>query len=179
MVAGAPRLWIRNLFLVALAAVHLVAFVSLASQVPYLLGSGGLLPVRSWVETLHAHASWVRVPTLFWGESSNAVLQGAAALGAALSLALGLGVAPRVLLMLLWFLYLSFVSVGQDCLAFQWDNLLLEATFLACFVAPWRHRELRTPPSTAGVFLLQWLLVRLHVESGLTTLLSGDPSWAT
>ena len=46
------------------------------------------------------------------------------------------GIAPAPCLALLWLLYLSLVTVGRDFLGFQWDNLLLEAGFLAIFFAP-------------------------------------------
>ena len=47
-----------------------------------------------------------------------------------------IGIAPAPCLALLWLLYLSLVTVGRDFLGFQWDNLLLEAGFLAIFFAP-------------------------------------------
>src|SRR5262249_57249075 len=77
-----------------------------------------------------------------------------------------------------WALYLSFVSVGQDFLASQWDTLLLEAGLCSLPVAPpgrWLHRA--GPPPALGVCGLRWLLVRLNVESGLAKWLLGDPPW--
>ena len=52
------------------------------------------------------------------------------------SLLLIFDIAPVLVLSLIWILYLSLVTVGQDFLAFQWDSLLLEAGFLAVFLAP-------------------------------------------
>src|SRR5262249_34198637 len=78
----------------------------------------------------------------------------------------------------LWALYLSFVNLGQDFFSFQWDNLLLETGFFALFVTPAGVRPRRPPPPhPLGVFLMRWLLFRLHVESGAAKLLLGDPTW--
>src|SRR5262249_33214223 len=77
-----------------------------------------------------------------------------------------------------WALYLSFVSIGQEFLYFQWDNLLLESGFFALFVAPGRlDGRSAPPPHPIAVFLMQWLLFRLMFESGAAKLLTGDPTW--
>jgi hypothetical protein len=84
-------------------------------------------------------------------------------------------------LVLLWMMYLSLLSVSNVFLGFQWDVLLLESGFLAIFLAPPRlvpapsRRE--PPPSRTVVGLLMWLLFRLMFASGLVKLLSGDPVW--
>jgi hypothetical protein len=87
-------------------------------------------------------------------------------------------VATRWCLVVCWALYLSYVTVGQDFLSFQWDNLLLESAFFAFFVASWRLDGRKAPPPhPVGVFLMQWLFLRLMVESGAAKLLTGDPTW--
>ena len=70
------------------------------------------------------------------------------------------------------------MTIGQDFLSFQWDNLLLETAFFTLFVTPagWRPKTPRAPAPVA-IFLMQWLLFRLHVESGAAKLLGGDPTW--
>lgn len=175
---GVPRSRVRNLALRLLGVWTAVAFLSLYSQVLVLYGADGLAPVRDYLDAIAPRASWFRVPTLFWFAASDAVLQGAALVGAGVGVLLALGLAPRICLLVAWVLYLSFVTVGQDFLQFQWDNLLLESLFFAGFVAPsgWRLGR-GAPPSRLGVFLLLWLVFRLHVESGLAKLLSGDPTW--
>ncbi|MCX8073228.1 MAG: lipase maturation factor family protein [Candidatus Binatia bacterium] len=175
--SGTTTVFVRRAFVAALAAIYLVAFVSLASQIDWLIGSQGLLPAATWLGEQRGGVSFWQAPSIFWLGASDPALRLAAVSGAALSLALLLGVYPRFCLLALWALYLSFVSVGQTFFAFQWDNLLLETTLLACFVAPWSRAGFGRAPHPAAVFLLQWLLVRLHVESGLAKLLSGDPSW--
>ncbi len=169
---------VRLCFLRLLGAVYLIAFLSLAAQVLVLLGSEGLQPACTFLQAVRLQAAWWQLPTLFHFACSDSILLHAAVVGATLSLLLLFGVLPRITLLGLWCLYLSFVSGGRVFFAFQWDNLLLEATFFALFVAPWRGRGLGAqPPHPAAVFLFRWLLLRLHVESGLAKLLSGDPSW--
>ncbi len=88
------------------------------------------------------------------------------------------GIAPALLLAVLWAFYLSLVTVGGDFLAFQWDILLLEAGFLAIFLAPLGLKPgLGSAPPKAIVWLLRWLLFRLMFSSGAVKLLSGDPTW--
>jgi hypothetical protein len=63
-------------------------------------------------------------------------------------------------------------------LSFQWDNLLLETAFFALFLTPPGLRPRGAPaPPPIGVFLMQWLLFRLYVESGAAKWLSHDPTW--
>lgn len=165
---------VRDLFLRLLGLVFLAAFLSLLVQVTVLVGSRGLLPVRDF---LAPGLRLLDAPTLFWLGSSDTALRAAAVAGALLSLVLIAGVAPRWCLLALWALYLSFVTVGQDFLAFQWDNLLLETALLAILVAPRGLRPRRDPPHPLAIFLMQWLVFRLHVESGAAKLLLGDPTW--
>lgn len=157
---------------------HLVACLSLAAQIPVLIGSHGLAPASQFLGAYRERLPWWELPTFFWWADSDFHLQAGAVMGTVLSLGLLFGMAPRILLLALWALYLSFVSVGQEFFAFQWDNLLLETTFFSVFVVPWRGRSLGgAEPHPSAVFLMKLLLVRLHVESGLAKLLSGDPSW--
>jgi uncharacterized membrane protein YphA (DoxX/SURF4 family) len=179
--AAAPRAIVRDLFLRLLGAVFAGAFLALFAQVAFLFGRRGLLPAGEYLDAARAAlgsgAFWA-VPSVFWLSAGDTALRGVALAGAAVGAALAFGFAPRLCLALLWALYLSFASIGQDFLSFQWDNLLLESAFFAMFVAPagWRPRG-APPPHRAGVFLMLWLVFRLHVESGAAKLLGGDPTW--
>src|SRR5262249_46520451 len=76
--------------------------------------------------------------------------------------------------------YLSLSAVAREFLSYQWDALLLEAGFLAIFVAPLVLVEKpRAPvaPPRVGVWLMLWLVFRLMFGSGLAKLASGDPTW--
>ena len=54
-------------------------------------------------------------------------------------------------------------------MGYQWDYLLLEASFLAIFLVP----------SLPRIWLFQWLLFRLMFESGVVKLASHDASWSS
>jgi hypothetical protein len=175
-------------FLRLLGLVYLFAFWSLAQQIPGLIGHDGILPaagyladVREWADGTGVGLDRYRqVPTLFWLTSDDRVLQGVALAGVGLGAMLAAGIAPLIVLPLLWASYLSLAVVCRDFLAFQWDALLLEAGFLAICVAPvaWRHR-LRdsADPPWLGRWLLWWLLFRLLFGSAVVKLASGDPTW--
>ena len=168
-----------SLFLRLLGLVFLIAFVSLWVQVDGLFGSGGLLPATDFLNLVGQQiggARFWRLPTLCWINSSDGFFHGLCGAGTVLSLGLIAGVAPGPLLLLLWLLYLSLVAVGQEFLSFQWDVLLLETAFMALFIAPWRWRTDRDP-TALDLGLQRWLLFKLMFLSGITKLLSGDPTW--
>ncbi len=162
------------LFLRLLAAIYLVAFASLAAQATGLLGEHGISPVREFFGRLGSDLGWMRywaVPSLFWWNSSDAVLSGAAWLGVALSVLLFAGYLERLMLILLYALYLSFSLAGQEFLSFQWDALLLEAGFLAIFFG-----NTNLTRKTVA-WLYRWLAFRLYFLSGFVKLASHDPTW--
>ena len=173
--APLQRALVRDLFLRCLGLVFLAAFLSLLAQVVLLVGERGLLPAAPY---LRAVGRFLDAPGVFWLDARDATLRAAAVAGAVASLGLVLGLAPRWCLAVCWVLYLSFVGIGQDFLSFQWDNLLLEAGFFALFVTPGGLRPRDAPtPHPCAVFLLLWLVFRLHVESGIAKLVLGDPTW--
>jgi lipase maturation factor 1 len=167
---GVPRVRVRNCFVRVLGVIFVVAFWSLGRQVLVLYGAKGLLPACA--------VSGEAVVTIFRFHCSDAWLWWGTVVGAACGGVLAFGLVPRWALLACWLLYASYVNVGQDFLSFQWDNLLLESGFFALFVTPggWRLRDGRAP-HPLGVFLMQWLLFRLDVESALAKLLLGDPTW--
>lgn len=172
------RTRIRNLFLRLLGALCLIAFLSLWSQLEFLVGDHGLLPARPFLDTQDPVAGFLRKPTLFWFHFSSSALHVLPALGVLLSLVTVFLVAPRYCLVGIWVLYLSLANLCREFFSFQWDNLLLESLLFAVFVAPGGVRPRPTrAPHPAAVFLVLWLVFRLHVESGAAKLLSGDSSW--
>jgi hypothetical protein len=169
---------VRDLFLRVLGVLFLVAFLSLTAQIPVLFGSHGLLPAAPFLDAIRGSVSFWRLPTLFWLDASDATLELAGIAGTAASVALALGFWPRASLVTVWVLYLSFISVGQSFLAFQWDSLLLESAVVALAVAPAGLWPRRAPqPQPLAVLLVLWLAFRLHFESGVTKLASGDETW--
>jgi hypothetical protein len=179
---------VRTLFLRALGAIYLVAFVSLWLQIHGLIGSHGILPVsdlmgaaRSYFDTHQIGIDRYRLlPTFAWMSSSDAALTIQCALGTAAAVLVIFGVLTGPCLVVLWALYLSLSVAGQDFLGFQWDTLLTETGALAIVFAPWEWRlrpQASTPASPIALWLLRWLGFRLMVQSGAVKLLSGDPMW--
>jgi hypothetical protein len=173
----------RWVFLKVLAFCYLAAFGSFWMQADGLIGEKGILPVRIFLSEaqveLGSKAFW-EIPTLCWLNDSNSFLHWLCGAGVALSLLLLLDCLPILCLGLLWFLYLSLVLAGQEFLGFQWDNLLLEAGFLAIFLVPLAVRVGPTdknPPPKMFIFLFKWLLFRLMFSSGMVKLTSGDSAW--
>ena len=160
------------LFLRLLAIIYFIAFASLAVQINGLVGPDGILPFQEFLDNVYqrfgSDAYW-RFPNIFWFNAGDLALHGATFAGIVLSVSLFLGLYERLSLILMYVLYLSLTMAGQTFLTFQWDVLLLESGFLAIFLAAY--------PSLLVVFLLEWLLFRLRFLSGISKLLSGDPSW--
>jgi predicted DCC family thiol-disulfide oxidoreductase YuxK len=178
----------RWIFLRALGLVYLVAFVSLWLQISGLIGHNGILPADQFMSAVRQQCNeqgiglerFHLVPTLCWLDASDSFLNFQCAAGTVCAIILIIGIAPVLSLALLWLLYLSLATVGQDFLGFQWDNLLIEAGFLAIFFAPlqWLPRAARgTPPSRLVLCLLRLLLFKLLFSSGCVKLFSGDPNW--
>ena len=174
----------RWLFLRLLGFVYLVAFVSLAVQITGLVGDHGILPVREFLTQVHqrygasAYYNW---PTLVWVSASDAWLSALCWGGAIASLLLIAGIAPLATAVLLWVLYLSVTTAGQLFLQFQWDSLLLETGVLAVLYVPlvWREHVGDADEPPAIVRWTIWLLAfKLTFLSGITKILSGDPTWA-
>ncbi len=163
------------LFLRALAVIYAVAFGSLTFQVIGLFGARGILPIAPFLASVARTDSTLRfvaVPSLLWFGSDDITLIGlcfAGVIFASMLLLTGFarGKFERLILVVLFVLYLSFAAAGQEFLSFQWDSLLLEAGFLAIFlghnrIVPW---------------LFRWLVFRLYFLSGAVKLLSDDPTW--
>jgi predicted DCC family thiol-disulfide oxidoreductase YuxK len=178
----------RWIFLRALGAIYLIAFVSLWTQIGGLIGHNGILPTDQFMSAVQQQCDvqgiglerFHLLPTLCWFDSSDSFLNFQCAAGIAFAILLIVGVAPAPCLALLWLFYLSLATVGRDFLGFQWDNLLLEAGFLAIFFAPLQllsKLSYEAPPSRIVLWLLRLLLFKLIFSSGCVKLLSGDPNW--
>ncbi len=176
------------LFLRLLGVVYVAAFWSLAVQVTGLIGAEGILPARAYMDAARAFVAEQHIgidryrllPTLCWISASDGFLRALCVAGAVLGALLAAGILPALVVPLLWLDYLSLSAVSREFLSYQWDALLLEAGFLAIFVAPLVVRERwRAPPAPPrlGVWLMLWLVFRLMFGSGIVKLASGDPTW--
>ncbi len=173
----------RWVFLRALAAIYFSAFFPLLFQIEGLNGPRGILPARHFLSALQDQAGPIRywyAPTLFWLSSGSHAMMAVIWLGLVASVAAFFNLWPRLSFFVCFVCFLSFVSAAQAFSSYQSDSMLLEAGFLVLFFAPrgvlpgW---GLASPPSRAGLFLLQWEWFRIYFESGLVKLLSGDPEW--
>ena len=183
--ATSPRYQLsRWLFLRLLAIVYLLAFASLAPQIRGLVGSEGLLPAVELFEPARAFygaRAYYEFPTLAWLAPGDIGLLALCWLGILLAVVAAVGVAPLPIFALLWALYLSLTVAGQTFLAFQWDTLLLETGLLACLYAPlgwWPRLTDERQPLPAARWLVWGLAFKLTFLSGITKLVSGDPTWS-
>jgi len=173
----------RFVFLRLLGLVYFVAFLLLANQALPLIGSTGLTPAQPYLANVRVGVgstwdAWVRMPTLFWWGISDPLLVSLAWTGAALSFLVLIGFANALLMTGLWFLYLSFVHVGQIWYGYGWEIQLLETGFLAIFLCPLLDPRPfpRRPPPRLVLFLLRWLIARIMVGAGLIKI-RGDSCW--
>jgi hypothetical protein len=157
-----------------LGFVYLLAFVSLLVQVKGLYGSQGILPIHELATGLHRSMGprgFLRFPSIFWFNTSDTFITGSAILGVCLSIYLLAGLPPLPALILLWLIYLSFTSMGQEFLSFQWDALLLEAGFMTIFL------PLASPASQVVCLAYQLFIFRFILSAGTVKLTSRDPNW--
>lgn len=175
--------WITRFFILRLLGlVYLVGFLVALDQGLPLLGSDGLTPATDYLgrieERLGPTRAFLEVPTIFWRGSTDEFLMRVAGVGVVLSAVVLFGYANAISLVLLWFLYLSIVHVGQDWYAFGWEIQLLETGFLAIFLCslldgrPFPSR----PPPVVVIWLYRWLIFRIMLGAGLIKF-RGDPCW--
>lgn len=162
-----------DLFVRLLGMVYVFAFGAFLFQIEGLLGERGILPVGSYLKFIKARVTYpyYKVPTLFWLNASNRALMGVVLVGTVCGLLLVAGIAPPLMLALLYILYLSVVSAGQDFLSFGWEMFLLEITLNAFFLS------LTVVPNSVIWLSLNLLLFRFHFQGGIVKFQSRDPNW--
>ncbi|MBW2547983.1 MAG: lipase maturation factor family protein [Deltaproteobacteria bacterium] len=168
------------LFARGLGAVLLIAFVSLGVQAQGLFGSRGVMSIATFVAAAKSagHNFWQH-PSALWWSSGDAMITGVWLVGLIAAAALLAGLVPKVSLLVSWFAYLSFVSLGWPFMSFQWDTLLLEVSFTAVFFVPWRAWDRlggHVGPHPVARWAMWWLLFRLVFRSAYVKLASGDSS---
>ncbi len=180
---AADRLIPRWIFLRALGLIYYSAFFSLVFQIRGLIGPHGILPANEYLQALFerfGHASYWYAPTLLWFSSGSRALMVICWVGMIASLLLVLNFWPRGMLAICFACFLSFASAAQDFSAYQSDGMLLEAGFIAMFLAPGGFRPgwgEDSRPSRASVFLLVWECFQIYFESGVAKIMGGDPQW--
>jgi len=180
---GAGWLLPRWIFLRMLGLIYYSAFFSLVFQIRGLIGPHGILPANEYLKALAeqiGRVSYWYAPTLLWFSSSRHMLTAICWVGMIASVLLVLNLWPRGMLAICFVCFVSFVSAAQDFSGYQSDGMLLEAGFIAMFLAPrgWRPGWGEgSPPSRASWFLLVWECFRIYFESGIAKIMSGDPEW--
>jgi hypothetical protein len=179
-----PTYWLtRFLLLRLLGAIYAVAFLVAIHQIVPLIGADGLLPVGTFLDRVadmlgSRGAGFVRLPSLFWFAHSDTSLLTAAWVGFVLSCVVLAGFTNALLLAVLWFLYMSFVHVGQDWYSYGWEIQLLETGFLSIFLCP--LLDARPFPRRAApmpvIVLFRWLTFRIMFGAGLIKI-RGDEVW--
>ena len=170
--------WItRFLILRLLGLVYFVGFLTIVNDGLALIGSDGLTPAASYLGHIESSLAspiqgFLALPSIFWLSVSDAFLMRVAWLGLLVSLLVTLGYANAVLLTFLWFLYMSFVHIGQVWYGFGWELQLLETGFLAIFLCPlFDGRPFpKRPPPVVVIWLYRWLIVRIMLGAGLIKL---------
>ncbi len=173
------------LFVRGLALVYAIAFLSLSVQLLGLIGSQGISPVKEYFAFLKESQGaviFLKLPSLFWILSADWFLMTVCVLGAAVSLAAFLGFFQVWAMGFCWLAYLSFSNATSDFLAFQWDQLLLEAGFLAIFLSAWAPKptgfaenDIRISSTIRRLYL--WLIFRIFYFSGMMKIWTEDPAW--
>jgi len=179
-----PTYWLtRFIILRLLGVVYAVAFLVLINEVIPLIGSEGLLPARIFIKQVQqalgsTGAGFMRLPSVFWFFHSDASLLITAWIGFILSLIVVAGYANAPMLTIIWFLYMSFVHIGQEWYGYGWEIQLCETGFLAIFLCPLIDMRPfpKRPPPFQIIVLFRWLIFRMMMGSGLIKI-RGDEIW--
>lgn len=180
----------RILLLRCVAFIYFVAFSVAYNQNKQLIGERGLMPCKNYLNSVKRYvggkigmAAFAYTPSILWlfdWSDMDANLDGIALVGMALSgFVLVMGMANMVIMVTLWVLYHSLVSVGQLWYSFGWESQLLETGFLAIFLCPvWSLSQVprRCPPSLICIWTFRWLIVRIMLGAGLIKI-RGDKCW--
>ena len=173
----------RFLMLRLLGAIYAIAFLVAINQIIPLIGEQGLTPVGLYLQRVSDSlgsrgAGFMRLPSLFWIDHSDASLMVLAWTGFILSLVVVCGFSNAIVMGILWLLYMSFVHVGQDWYSYGWEIQLLETGFLAIFLCP--LLDLRPfpkrPPPMAIITLFRCLVFRIMLGAGMIKI-RGDEVW--
>jgi hypothetical protein len=163
--------------------VYLVAFYVAARQLVPLVGANGLTPVALFYPRAVNYFGdplgvFLALPSLFWIDYSDAWLRVVPWIGVILAFVVLGGYANAIMMTVLWFFYVSIVSVGQDWYGYGWEIQMSETGFLCIFLCPLldcRPFPARPPPWQV-IFLFRWLIVRIMLGSALIKL-RGDSCW--
>lgn len=177
--------------------VYLIAFIGAWNQNRGLMGRNGLMPVHTYMDQLKQRydnriEGFLSKPTLFWFLNpplEDWHLDYTAALGALLSSLVVLGLDSWLVMVALWLLDFSIVTIAEGATEFYsygWESQLLETGFLAIWLCDLpslklNHfyglfRDTSSDPSIAVLWLFRWLCARISIGAGLIKL-RGAQCW--
>ena len=163
--------------------IYAIAFLVAINQILPLIGSHGLLPVSNYLNQVtfalgSRGAGFMQLPSIFWWCHSDTALLSVAWIGFLLSCVVALGYANAPILAIVWFLYMSFVHVGQEWYGYGWEIQMLETGFLSIFLCPLLDMRPfpRTAPPLLIIVLFRWLIFRIMIGAGMIKL-RNDNIW--
>lgn len=173
----------RQVFLRFFGFIYFVGFLVALNQYLPLLGSHGLYPTPLYLERVReaipGASRFLAVPTLFWLDCSDRFISGCAWAGILLSVVVMAGFADAPILFVLWALYASFVHAGQLFYGYGWEMMMIEAGFLAIFLAPPLDPRLSAAADATPktfIWLYRWMTFRLMFGAGMIKM-RGDACW--
>jgi TPR repeat protein len=177
------NLWVRWLVLRAVGLVYVIVFAGIVAEGKAILGPTGLAPAASLFQSLaslSAFEAFLRAPTLFWLNSSAAMIAALTWIGFLAAVAVVLNLWPRLALSVCWVALLSFVAAWGEYTPAQLDSLMLETALLCIPFAPAGRRPglgAHSPPRPITMFMMRWLFFRIMFGSGVVKILSDDGHW--
>lgn len=163
-----------HLFTRLLGAIYVIAYIPFLFQIRGLIGKEGILPISlslPYIKSRLGNRCYTQYPTLMWLNSSDTALYLLVWCGIVLGGLLMLGIYPAFVLLLLYLVHLSLTHAGQEFLGFGWETFLMEVTVALTLT-------LATEPyNLFGWIALNFLLLRFHIQAGVSKIFSQDKSW--
>ncbi len=179
----------RFLFLRCFGIIYVIAFLCLYQQLLPLIGENGIVPAGNYLNLIERVAQQKEIPrsaviptmfpTLFWHNVSDEFMLRMAQAGLIVSGLVAMGFTNAFMMAFLWYVYASFVAIGQIFYGFGWEIMMMETGFLAIFLCPLfsiHPFPEKSPPPKILMWLLRWLAFRLMFGAGLIKI-RGDSCW--
>jgi hypothetical protein len=157
--------------------IYFISFGAFAFQIKGLLGSNGILPIKSYLEALKLYYGKKAIyfsPSIFWYKNNDSFLLFIMYIASLMGLCLAFSPWPllsSVLLFILCILQLSLLNVGQSFLGFGWELYMIQITIGTFFLS------FTSPPNFLNLISLNLLLFAIHFEAGVSKLKSRDINW--
>jgi len=159
------------------------------------MGTNGLVPAHNYMDGLQQSydtpwQGFLKHPTLYWFISSTLEdwhMEATALIGSFLSFAVVMGLDSWLVMVLLWILDFSIVTVaeGTSFYSYGWESQLLETGFLAIWLCDlptlkngigglFHDATPSSPPSLPVLWLFRWLCARISIGAGLIKVRGGE-----